>query len=255
MDDAVAFLRWALPRLGYRYEGFRRVRRQVVRRIQRRVRALGLPGLDAYRRHLEGAPGEWEELDPLLTVTISKFYRDRALFDLLRKDILPDLARRHGEVRCWSAGCASGEEPFTVAIVARGSPLRIVATDRNARLLERAREGLYPASSLVDLPPADRAFAFEPANGLFRLRDELRAPVELRLSDLRRDLPKGPFHLILCRYVAFTYFDEAAQRAALEAILARLAPDGLLALGRHEALPPGAPLLPVAAGVKLFRRA
>ena len=76
MED---FLRWALPRLGYRYEGFRRIRRRVVRRLERHCRALGLPGLAAYRRRLEGASGDWEELDRLLNVTISKFYRDRAL--------------------------------------------------------------------------------------------------------------------------------------------------------------------------------
>jgi chemotaxis protein methyltransferase CheR len=251
MDPAVDLLQWALPRLGYRYEGFRRIRRRVVRRLERRARELALPDLAAYGRHLEGAPGEWVHLDALLNITISKFYRDRALFDHLREGMLADIARRGG--RCWSLGCASGEEPYTVAILAPG--LAILATDRDPHLLERAGAGLYRASSLRDLPAGDRALAFEPSDGLFRLRDEFRANVEFRLGDLRREMPEGPFDLVFCRYVAFTYFDDALQRAALEGIAARLAPTGLLAIGRHERLPKGPPFFRVAAGLNLFRPA
>lgn len=245
MDD---FLRWALPRLGYRYEGFRRIRRRVVRRLERHCRALGLPGLAAYRRRLEGASGDWEELDVLLNVTISKFYRDRALFDHLRAAVLPELARRGA--RCWCAGCASGEEPFTLAILAPG--LRILATDRDPVLLERARAGVYRASSLKDLPADDRARAFEPLDGLFRLRDGFRT-VEFRVEDLRRTVQEGPFDLIFCRYVAFTYFDDALQRAVLDRILSVLAPGGYLALGRREDLPAGAPFERALRGLSLFR--
>ncbi len=247
MDD---FLRWALPRLGYRCEGFRRVRRRVLRRIERRLRELGLKDFDAYRRLLEGTPAELATLDGLLNITISKFYRDRALFDHLRREVLPGLRRRHG--RCWSAGCASGEEPYTVAILARG--LEIVATDRDPVLLERARAGIYRASSLEDLPEADRARAFAAADGAFRLRDGFRANVEFRLMDLRREMPEGPFDLVFCRYVAFTYFDEERQRKVLEGIAERLAPDGLLAIGRHETLPPAPPFDRAAKGLNLFSR-
>lgn len=242
------FLRWALPRLGYRYEGYRRIRRRAIRRIERRCRALGLADLDAYRRRLEGASGDWEELDFLLSVTISKFYRDRALFDHLRAAVLPELERRGG--RCWSAGCASGEEPFTLAILAKG--LRIVATDRDPALLERARRGLYRDSSVLDLPPEDLARAFERVDGMYRLRDEYRT-VEFRVEDLRRSVPDGPFDLVFCRYVAFTYFAEDLQRAVLDRIRSVLAPGGLLALGRHELLPAGAPFERCAEGLSLFR--
>jgi chemotaxis protein methyltransferase CheR len=249
-----------LERLGYRREGFRRVRRRVLRRIERRYRELGFRDLDAYRRFLDGAgvsasagaaADEWDVLDRLANVTISKFYRDKALFDHLRRQILPDLARKKG--RCWSAGCASGEEPYTVALLAPG--LGILATDRDPVLLDRARAGLYRASSLRDLPVADRARAFEAEGGLFRLRDGIRAGVEFRLMDLRREMPDGPFDLVFCRYVAFTYFAESLQTRILEGIAARLEPGGLLAIGRHERLPPGPPFIRVAEGLNLFRRA
>jgi len=234
-------------RLGYRRAGFRRVRRRVERRVERRVRELGLEDLDAYRRFLEGAPGEWERLDALLNITISKFYRDRALFDHLRREVLPGIRR------CWSAGCASGEEPFTVALLA--PRIEIVATDRDPVLLDRARRGVYRASSLRDLPPEDRVRAFEETDGLFRLRDEYRTNVEFRLMDIRREMPDGPFDLVLCRYLAFTDFEEGLQRRVLEGIAERLAPGGLLAIGRHERLPPGPPFVRAAEGLNLFHRA
>jgi len=250
---AVEFLRWALPRCGYRYEGFRRVRRQVLRRLRKRCADLGLADLAAYRRHLEAEAAEWTRFDALLNVTISRFYRDRALWDLLRREILPALARR-GTVRCWSAGCASGEEPYTLAIVGRGLPLRILATDRNPEMLRRARAGVYRASSLRDLPTADRELAFTPTERGFRLREAFREAVRFREADVRRDLPAGPFDLVFCRYLAFTYFAEEVQREVLRNLEARLVPDGLLALGRHERLPAGAAFERCAPGVPLFRR-
>jgi chemotaxis protein methyltransferase CheR len=114
-DAEVEFLQWALPRLGLRWAGFRRVRGQVRRRVRRRVAALGLEDLDAYRAYLDAHPEEWEVLDALTPITISRFYRDRDVFARLEDDVLPALASaaaaagRDG-LRCWSAGCASGEE-------------------------------------------------------------------------------------------------------------------------------------------------
>jgi chemotaxis protein methyltransferase CheR len=111
----------------------------------------------------------------LCRIAISRFHRDRGVFDHLLRAVLPGLAQRASErgaeaVRCWSAGCASGEEPYTLRILwdlglpaerAR-VPLRIVATDVDARLLERAREGRYPASSLKELP---RERSSQPSSG------------------------------------------------------------------------------------------
>src|SRR3954452_12622522 len=110
MDDAgmVAFLQWALPRLGLRWPGYRRVRATVRKRLNRRLRDLDLPGLAEYRRHLDAHPGEWAVLGEICRIAISRFYRDRALFDHLRRVVLPELARLvegrgAAELRCWSA--------------------------------------------------------------------------------------------------------------------------------------------------------
>ena len=151
-SGCVEFLRWSLPRLRYRWEGFRRVRRQVCRRISSRFQDLGLTGFDEYRRHLESHAGEWDFLDSLCTVTITRFYRDRGIFRLLERNALPRLAtqaRERGEpcIRAWSAGCGSGEEPYTLAILwalapdpaLRHTGLEILATETDALLLQ----GIY----------------------------------------------------------------------------------------------------------------
>jgi chemotaxis protein methyltransferase CheR len=253
-DDDVAFLQWALPQLGLRWAGFRKPRGQVLKRVRRRARALGLDGLAEYRRYLEAHPREWARLEPLCRVTISRFYRDRGVFDALRETVLPALARTTATIRCWSAGCASGEEPYTLALVERfappGAPLSILATDADPHLLERARRARYPRGALKDLPAAWREAAFTPVDDERRLDPALVARVRFARHDLRHDpWPDGPFELILCRNLAFTYFDAAGQRRALDGFVERLAPSGGLVLGSHERPPDDPRLTPWTRGV------
>ncbi|MHC4548581.1 MAG: CheR family methyltransferase [Planctomycetota bacterium] len=247
--ECVEFLQWALPRLRLRWRGFRRVRRQVCRRIRRRCRDLGLPDLAAYRAHLESEPDEWPRLDALCHITISRFFRDRRLFDLLAGEVLPALAAQQEKVRCWCAGCASGEEPYSLALAGHGLPLEILATDRDPTMLARARAARYGPSSLKGLPDAWRERAFT-ADGA--LRPEYRENVRFACEDLRAQMPAGPFQLVCCRYLAFTYFDDALQREVLDGLRGRLGPGGLLALGRHEQLPDHEGFTRYEPGVNLF---
>ncbi len=267
--DCVAFLQWALPRLQMRWPGFRRVRRQVCKRLGRRAKALGLRELGAYRRYLEECPSEWAALDELCRITISRFYRDRAVFDLLRHELLPHLCAQataggEGALRIWSAGCASGEEPYTLAILWRlelerryaGLALRLTATDADPFLLERARRGCYGAGTLRELPDAWREAAFRREGERYCLRARFRAGIEFRREDIRHEQPEGCFQLILCRNLVFTYFDAPLQRALAARIAERLAPGGLLVLGGHEQLPtPLSGFAPAAPGRgELWRR-
>jgi chemotaxis protein methyltransferase CheR len=253
MTDAecVAFLQWALPRLGLRWQGFRRVRRQVCRRVSRRIGELGLRRADAYRVYLEANAQEWNVLAGLSRVTISRFWRDRAVFEALRDEVLPGLGP---SVSAWSAGCASGEEPYSLVLAAAEArvEIHIVATDVDPVLLERARRACYRESSLRDLPGELRARAFEAGC----LRPEYRRPVDFLEHDLREGAPRGPFDLALCRNLVFTYFGDQLQREIGRHLTQALRPGGALVVGVHEALPDGLNGLepwPPARGVYRYR--
>jgi chemotaxis protein methyltransferase CheR len=249
--ECVRFLQWALPRLGLRWQGFRKVRRQVCRRVSRRIAEVGLSGADTYRAYLKDNEEEWDVLAGLCRVTISRFWRDRAVFEALRDVVLPALGP---SVSAWSAGCASGEEPYSLVLAAAeaGIEIHVVATDVDPALLERARRASYEESSLRDLPGDLRARAFDDG----RLRPEYREPVEFLRHDVRHGAPDGPFDVALCRNLVFTYFADELQREVGQHLARSLRAGGALLVGVHEALPEGLNELepwPPARGVYRYR--
>ncbi len=241
--ELVSLLRWALPQLGLRFEGFRRVRGIVRKRIARRMRVLDVTD---YRAWLETHDDEWIVLARMCRIPISRFYRDRMIFERIGALLSERAARKPDRVRIWSAGCASGEEPYTLAMIWSadvaplhpGIDLQIVATDVEETMIERAIAGRYEAGSLRELPVRLRKACFDGD----RVIDEIRRSIAFRGEDMREVVPEGPFDLVLCRNSAFTYFDEATQRRLLETIVARLWPGGALVVGAHET-PPAHPAL------------
>jgi chemotaxis protein methyltransferase CheR len=229
-------LQWALPRLGLRWPGYRKVRRQVCRRLRGRLDELGLDAFDAYRARLEADPGEWEALRALTPITISRFARDRAVFEALAREVVPALEHSGGApIRAWSAGCASGEEAYTLALL--WPAMDVLATDVHPAVLERARRAAYPRSSLRELTPAERERGFTAAGDEHVVRPEIAARVTVARHDLRDPAPDGPFDLVLCRNAAFTYFDDDRRRAVLAALAGAVRAGGALVTGLHEALP------------------
>lgn len=263
------FLQWALPRLGMRWAGFRRVRGQVCKRLRRRLAALGLADLAAYRNLLVQDGAEWRVLDGLTRITVSRFYRNRGVFDHLRAEILPVLGRAlrmagESRLRCLCLGCCGGEEPYTLSMVWRldlslrcpGVRLEIVATDSDPGSLARAAEARYSGGSLKDLPPEWQTAAFDVEDGAHRLRSEFRRDVLFLQQDLREDMPPGPFHLVLCRNLAFTYFDERWQQRIANGLAARMPTSGVLVLGSHERLPSDVTAFrPISTRLAIYQRA
>ena len=252
-EDFVDFLQWALPHMGMRWPGFRKVRGQVKKRVKRRLADLELEGLDAYRQYLEEHPEEWQVLDGMTHITISRFYRDRGVWDFLRDTVLPELATEAARedreaVRAWSAGCASGEEPYTLRLcwdLDAGEDLvqlglDIVATDADEHMLERTRRACYPPGCLEELPDSWRERAFEPEGDEYCLAERFRQRVELLRQDIRLEQPQGLFELVLCRNLVLTYFDQPTQCEVLKAIRSRMRSGAALVVGAHEELPDGA---------------
>jgi chemotaxis protein methyltransferase CheR len=247
--ECVAFLQWALPCLGLRWQGFRKVHGQVCKRLRRRMKELDVEGFAAYRKRLDATPEEWAVLDGLSHITISRFFRDKSIFEALERRLLPEIAARAGrdkrQASFWSAGCASGEEPYTLKIlwdlaVASAFPgvgCSIVATDVDETVLTRGRKGCYSGGSLRELPEALILQGFDHIGSLFCVRPQHREGVSFLLQDLRREAPEGLFDLILCRNVAFTYLEPSLQRDVLDRLVDQLAVPGFFVIGAHEKLP------------------
>ena len=256
-QDCVEFLQWCLPGLKYRWKGFRRVRGQICKRVRHRLEELALSDLPAYRSYLEKVDDEWKVLDSLCSITISRFYRDRNVFHTIQSEIFPLLAeksrrRNDREIRCWSVGCCSGEEPYTLSILWNltisqeskdACSLHIIATDRESSLLERAGQGIYPRSSLKDLPEEWMDRAFERTASKYRIRETFKQNVAFLRQDIRERCPRSEFDLVLCRNLVFTYFSEALQSVILERIIEKLKSGGFLIVGAHESIPDSTDIL------------
>ena len=247
--DCVEFLQAVLPRLGLHWAGYRKLRGLVRKRLGRRLRELRISGLQAYVPYLESHCEEWDALDELCRIPVSRFFRDCGVFEQLEHIVLPTLAagaaaQGRNELACWSACCASGEEPYTLALIwglrlARRLPqaqLRIVATDIDAHLLERARSACYRSSSLKALPQDLLAAGFSRRETQFCLRDEFRT-IEFLQQDIRNVVPNAEFDLVLCRNAVLTYFAPRLRRQVMETVISRVRPGGALVIGIHESLP------------------
>jgi chemotaxis protein methyltransferase CheR len=223
-------------------------------RLSRRLRALGLATFEAYFHHVTGAAGRSERIQLLDAVTTNEthFFRAPRQFEFLDRHLFPawrrdaEARRTPGSVRVWSAGCASGEEPFSVAMLllhhfppSSRVRLEVVATDLSTRALEAARRAIWPIDRADEIPDAHRkAFMLRGTGsqrGTMRAGPELRAIVRfqrLNLNDSSYALD-GSFDLILCRNVLI-YFDDATRKAVLGRLIARLGPRGHLLLGSGE---------------------
>jgi chemotaxis protein methyltransferase CheR len=224
-------------------------------RLARRLRELGLTDFDAYCARLESESGEQEIgfLVNALTTNLTSFFREQHHFDHLGRVLLPAVrAAQTGvtrpRLRIWSAGCSSGPEPYTMAMVLcdqtsdlRRWDARILATDIDTHMVATARHGVYPLESLKTIPVAMRdrftRFAVD-ADGerVISMTDELRRLIAFKPLNLLESWPmRGPFDAIFCRNVLI-YFDRPGRTAVIEKFAQLLPPDGFLYLGHSESL-------------------
>jgi chemotaxis protein methyltransferase CheR len=228
----------------------------VAGRLSRRVRQLGYSSFRDYFLHLQDDTSgvELSELINRVTTNHSFFFREPEHFNLLAREILPPLmeaaVKKPGSsLRIWSAGCAAGEEPYTLAMIlrdlmgrqpgARGLNAAILATDVSMDALVEAKEGLYPETRIKDLPAAYRkSYLSEVGNGLWSVNKEIRSLVTFkRMNLVREKYPfKSQFDIVFCRNVMI-YFDTPSRTRLVEAIYKVVKPGGWLFIGHSESLP------------------
>ena len=241
----------------------------VQSRISKRMRALGIADFDAYVGLVSNRANrdERRELVSVLTTNVSSFFREKHHFDLFAKLLLPSLAdrlsRREGPVRIWSAGCSSGQEPFTIAMEclrlmpdAPERDLLILATDIDPAMLKRAASGRYSATEIAGVPEADRKrfFLSEDGGSHFVASDEMQRLIRFRELNIHGEWPmRGRFDAIFCRNVVI-YFDEAHQARLWPRFHAALSPGGLLFLGHSERIHPLEGSGFQTAGVTVYRK-
>ena len=221
----------------------------IRRRLERRMAATRSANLLEYARFVRGHPDERQRLISAFLVKVTEFFRDPEMFDYIREDLLPKIAeesRKAGrEVRIWSAGCATGEEAYSLGILvaevlgATQSELkvRIFATDLDGEAIGFARRGIYPASALEGVPKVLQDRYFSRSGSDFEISKEIRALTVFGQHDLGQRAPFPRTDLILCRNVLI-YFTPELQRRALQSFAFSLRDGGYLVLGRAESVSP-----------------
>ncbi len=223
--------------------------RYVERRVATRLRSLSLHTYRQYAEYLDEHPEEYARLIDALTINVTQFFRDPTVYELFRKDIIPEivrtkLARHQRMIRVWSAGCATGQEPYSLAIAfldGLGSHrdsflLSVQGTDIDRKVLDVAKAATYPIAQIDHIPKTDRKY-IDVLGDTFRVRPEVTRHVRFQYLNLFEDAPIHVVDVIFCRNV-FIYFSREEQERMLQTFWASLARGGYLVLGRSERLAP-----------------
>lgn len=241
----------------------------LKRRIGVRMRATGCNDYLQYRAYVKQNSEEGRRLINDLTINVTEFFRDDDVYHALRKQVIPQLVEHKKEgriysLRAWSAGCATGEEPYSLSILFRealrkekdpGSwALRITATDLDDKALEKAKEGRYETVKVMPGMILEDYFIREEEG--FAVREEVKRPLRFLLMDIMQKPPLRHLDLILCRNVLI-YFEREKQHRILDIFRHCLRPGGFLVLGKSEAIIGAgeSELIPYARRERVYRKA
>jgi chemotaxis protein methyltransferase CheR len=262
----------SLAQLAYDHAGIvlqESKRNMVYGRLSRRLRTLQLDTFRDYRDYLATHERELENFVNSLSTNHTKFFREAHHFDHLRGNVAAPFAKAGGHasfrVRIWSAGCSSGEEPYSIAAVLKREipnieqhDVRILATDIDTDVLAKAARGIYPANSVVEVPAGYRTFFEVKKNGqgvaqVF-IDHSVQKLVTYRYLNLLRQWPfKGLYDAIFCRNVMI-YFDSPTKEALVDRFMRQIKPGGWLYIGHSESLIGSHPGLE-SVGNTIYRRA
>jgi chemotaxis protein methyltransferase CheR len=244
----------ALRQLIYRLVGIQfndQKKMLVISRLSKRLRELRFQSFSEYLHHVHNSPEREQELVNLINqITTNKtdYFREKHHFEYLQSVYLPSFTQAAAKnIRIWSAGCSSGEEPYTIAMVVaermhessafrQGLDIKILATDVDTNVLAKAQVGRYPAEALNPVPAGLRARYFQQTGFEYQAKPELQSLITFKRFNLMHEFPfHYGFNVIFCRNVLI-YFSQEDRMQIIRKFSSCLRPDGLLILGHSESL-------------------
>jgi chemotaxis protein methyltransferase CheR len=264
MDDEQ--FRQLLDHFGYSWSGYRRVRKGVKRRIIRHMQQVRCRNTQEYLDRLDADSGLLSQFDNVMSVSVSRFFRDKFLWKIMEDRIVPEIVKENrGKAGFLSVGCACGEEVYSLKIVweiqrARSEDmpeLEILAMDINPDYIGRAREGKYSKSSLKEVPDElrDAYFLYSEKDDLYRIAPSMKAEISWKVKNAVKESLQGNFQVIFLRNGILTYYKDELRQTAFRKILGSLSMGGFLIIGSHERLPvETGDLLPVMGQQYIFKK-
>ncbi len=239
--DIFALLRL---RTGHDFTNYKRP--TVLRRIERRILVNNLPHLEAYKNLLRDRPEELDSLLKDLLISVTNFFRDKKIFEHLETQVLPHIfsgKSSEDQVRIWVAGCATGEEAYSIAMlcaekmlgVPEAPKVQIFATDIDEASLAFARQGLYTLNDAADVSQERLSLFFNKENHAYRIRREIREMILFANHNFLKDPPFSHLELVSCRNVLI-YLNQKAQQRAMDTFHFSLQPGGFMMLGSSESV-------------------
>ncbi|MCL2181622.1 MAG: protein-glutamate O-methyltransferase [Treponema sp.] len=213
-------------------------------RLRERLREKGVASVATY---LDSINQDKEELKGFLdsiTTNLTRFFRNQAQFDALEKYVIPELMTKikkvPGTIKIWSAGCSTGEEPYTIAmllteVLPKSWNFEILASDISLKCLMTAKEGFYAESRIVGIPDNYLAKYFDKVDGGYKIHSDIHAKIKFDYHNLKNDSGLRNFDVVFCRNVII-YFDEAAQTNVMARFYDSMAPKSFLFIGHSESL-------------------
>jgi chemotaxis protein methyltransferase CheR len=211
--------------------------KQMRRRIEALIRKYGMEPYESYLQAIKTKSDMYNEFINYLTINVSEFYRNPEQWEVLRNEILPMILSTNRRLRIWSAACSTGDEPYTLVMILNNfiplSEIKIIATDIDREILNKAQNGVYSAKSLVGLPKNYLNEYFNANGDTYQIKDSVKKCVEFKHHNLLNDPYPKDLDLIVCRNVLI-YFTEEAKTDIYYKFNASLKPNGVLFVGSTE---------------------
>jgi chemotaxis protein methyltransferase CheR len=212
-------------------------------RLKERLREKGLGDIKTYFAKIKSDSGELKGFLDSITTNLTRFFRNQAQFDAFEHYVIPEVMKIRGSpgtIRIWSAGCSTGEEPYSLAmllteIVPRPWNFEILASDISLKCLMTAKEGFYPDNRLEGIPPAYLVKYFNKVDGGYKIKPEIQAKIKFDYHNLKNDSQQRNLDVVFCRNVII-YFDDVAQAAVMKRFWDSMASKSFLFIGHSESL-------------------